>query len=43
VAGSAHNHAIGLTIYKKDRSNVFVDAESAKTLIDQALQKVQYV
>lgn len=36
------NHAISLTIYKKNRSNVFDDSETARKVIDDTLQKLAY-
>jgi len=42
IYDSAENHAISLTIYKKNRSNVFDDSSSAKAVIDETLQKLPY-
>ena len=42
IYNNVGNHAIGLTIYKKNRSNVFQDAASAKAVISETLQKMQF-
>ncbi len=42
VYNSAENHAVSLTIYKKNRSNVFKDSASARTVIDETLKKLPY-
>jgi len=42
VYDSAENHAISLTIYKKNRSNVFEDSQTARQVIDDTLQKLTY-
>ncbi len=42
VYDSAENHAISLTIYKKNRSNVFEDSTTARQVIDDTLQKLSY-
>jgi hypothetical protein len=42
ISNSADNHAVSLTIYKKERSNVFKDSTSARTIINDTLQKLPY-
>jgi len=42
IYDSAKNHAVSLTIYKKDRSNVFAVSDSARTLIEETLRKYQF-
>jgi multidrug efflux pump subunit AcrB len=42
IYNSANNHAIELTIYKKNRSNVFQDSTTARTVIDETLQKLPF-
>lgn len=42
VVDTANNHAVSLVIYKKNRSNVFADAASAKTVIEDVLNKLPY-
>ena len=42
IYNSADNHAVSLTIYKKNRSNVFADSTSARSVINETLQKLNY-
>jgi multidrug efflux pump subunit AcrB len=42
IYDSAENHAIFLVIYKKNRSNVFEDSNTARAIIDDTLQKLPY-
>ena len=42
VYDSANNHSISLVIYKKERWNVFQDSESARTVINNTLEKLSY-
>lgn len=42
VYDSADNHAVTLTIYKKNRSNVFNDSTTARKVIEDTLHKLPY-
>lgn len=42
IYDSADNNAVSLTIYKKNRSNVFNDSETARLVIEDTLKKLPY-
>lgn len=42
IYNSSQNHAVTLTIYKKEKSNVFQDSASARKIISDTLEKITY-